>query len=124
MRIVTTGVVRDGMTSRSGNIRRVLKSAGMVCRPLSRSLQMWHADRGQGDCLLPLRHGDRRAERASTAGRRPLARGPAALALLVLIVAALIMGQVPTAAVPREVGYVLAGLAVAALGWRYFGRRR
>jgi hypothetical protein len=34
------------------------------------------------------------------------------------------MGQVPTAAVPREVGYVLAGLAVAALGWQYFGRRR
>jgi hypothetical protein len=58
------------------------------------------------------------------AGRRPLARGPAALALLVLIVAALIMGQVPTAAVPREVGYVLAGLAVAALGWQYFGHRR
>ena len=47
-----------------------------------------------------------------------------ALALLVLIVAALIMGQVPTAAVPREVGYVLAGLAVVALGWQYFGRRR
>ena len=32
--------------------------------------------------------------------------------------------QVPTAAVPREVGYVLAGLAVAALGWQYFGHRR
>ena len=57
-------------------------------------------------------------------GGGPLARGPAALALLVLIVAALIMGQVPTAAVPREVGYVLAGLAVAALGWQYFGHRR
>ena len=58
------------------------------------------------------------------AGRRGMARGPAALALLVLVVAALIMGQVPTAAVPREVGYVLAALAVAALGWQYFGRRR
>jgi hypothetical protein len=34
------------------------------------------------------------------------------------------MGQVPTAAVPREVGYVLAGLAIAALGWQYLGRRR
>jgi hypothetical protein len=56
--------------------------------------------------------------------RRSLARGPAVLAILVLIVAALIMGKVPTAAVPREVGYVLAGLAVAALGWQYFGRRR
>jgi zinc-ribbon domain len=58
------------------------------------------------------------------AGRRPLARGPAILAILVLIVAALVMGQVPTDRVPREVGYVLAGLAVAALGWQYFGRRR
>jgi hypothetical protein len=58
------------------------------------------------------------------AGRRPLARGPAALALVVLILAALIMGQVPTAAVPREVGYVLGALALAALGWQYFGRRR
>jgi hypothetical protein len=44
--------------------------------------------------------------------------------LLVLIVAALIMGQVPTAAVPREVGYVLAAVALAALGWQYLGRRR
>jgi hypothetical protein len=31
---------------------------------------------------------------------------------------------VPTAAVPREVGYVLAALAAVALGWQYFGRRR
>ena len=59
-----------------------------------------------------------------SAGRRPLGRGPAVLALLVLIAAALIMGQVPTAAVPREVGYALAALAVAALGWQYLGRRK
>jgi zinc-ribbon domain len=90
----------------------------MVCRQCGTQI----ADKA----IVCFRCGTPTAEPTSrpAAGRRPLARGPAALALLVLIVAALIMGQVPTAAVPREVGYALAGLAVVALGWQYFGRRR
>jgi hypothetical protein len=56
--------------------------------------------------------------------RAPMRRGPAVLALVVLVIAALLMGQVGTAAVPREVGYVLAALAVGALGWQFLGRRR
>ena len=58
-------------------------------------------------------------------GRRPApSRGPAALALVVLVVSALVMGQVVTDQVPREVGYALAVLGVAAIGWHLVQRRR
>ena len=57
-------------------------------------------------------------------GRKPAARGPVALALLVLVVSALVMGQVVTDQVPREVGYALAALGLVAIGWHLAVRRR
>ena len=57
-------------------------------------------------------------------GRRPASRGPLVLALLVLVISALFMGQVLTDQVPREVGYGLAALAVVAIGWHLAQRRR
>ena len=57
-------------------------------------------------------------------GRRPASRGPVALALIVLVVSALVMGQVVTDQVPREVGYVLAAIGLVAIGWHLAGRRR
>jgi Na+/H+ antiporter NhaD/arsenite permease-like protein len=56
--------------------------------------------------------------------KRPVSRGPLVLALVVLVVAALFMGQVVTDQVPREVGYGLAALAVAAILWHLARRRR
>jgi Na+/H+ antiporter NhaD/arsenite permease-like protein len=56
--------------------------------------------------------------------KRPVSRGPLVLALIVLIVAALLMGQVVTEQVPREVGYGLAALTVAAVLWHLARRRR
>ena len=57
-------------------------------------------------------------------GRRPASRGPVVLALLVLVVSALVMGQIVTDQVPREVGYVLAVIGLVAIGWHLAGRRR
>ena len=57
-------------------------------------------------------------------GRPAPSRGPVALALVVLVVSALVMGQVVTDQVPREVGYVLAVLGVVAIGWHLVQRRR
>lgn len=57
-------------------------------------------------------------------GRRPASRGPALLALIMLVVSALVMGQVVTDQVPREVGYGLAVLALVAIGWHLAERRR
>jgi hypothetical protein len=57
-------------------------------------------------------------------GRAPVARGPVVLALLVLVVAALFMGQVASPGVPREVGYALAAVGLLALGWQAWSRRR
>jgi hypothetical protein len=55
----------------------------------------------------------------------PRARGAiAALALVVLVVAGLLMGQIAGGAVPREVGYALAALAAIVLAWRVVARRR
>lgn len=57
-------------------------------------------------------------------GRRPASRGPVALALVVLVASALVMGQVVTDQVPREVGYTLAVLGLVAIGWHLAQRRR
>jgi zinc-ribbon domain len=57
-------------------------------------------------------------------GRRQASRGPVALALVVLVVSALVMGQVVTDQVPREVGYALAVLGLVAIGWHLVQRRR
>jgi hypothetical protein len=57
-------------------------------------------------------------------GRPAPSRGPVALALVVLVISALVMGQVVTDQVPREVGYVLAVLGVVAIGWHLVQRRR
>ena len=57
-------------------------------------------------------------------GRRRASRGPVVLALLVLVVSALVMGQVVTDQVPREVGYALALLGLVAIGWHLAQRRR
>jgi hypothetical protein len=59
------------------------------------------------------------AERRSSGSQ-----GPILLALLVLVVAALVMGQVTTGELPREVSYGLGALAAVALGWRLWLRRR
>jgi len=59
-----------------------------------------------------------------SAGRRRTSRGPAVLALLVLVVSALVMGQVVTDQVPREVGYALALVGLVAIGWHLAQRRR
>lgn len=57
-------------------------------------------------------------------GRRPVSRGPLVLAFVVLVVSALVMGQVATDQVPREVGYALAVLGLVAIGWHLAQRRR
>ena len=57
------------------------------------------------------------------ARRRPPSRGPLLLALVVLVLSALFMGQIVTDQVPREVGYVLAALGLAAIGWHLVRRR-
>jgi hypothetical protein len=46
------------------------------------------------------------------------------LALLVLVVAALIVGQVASPGVPREAGYALGAVGLLALGWQVWSRRR
>jgi hypothetical protein len=48
----------------------------------------------------------------------------ALLALVLLAVAGLFMGQVAHGLVPREVGYVVASLAAIVLAWRLVTRRR
>jgi hypothetical protein len=58
---------------------------------------------------------------------RTAARGgglAAVLALVVLVVAGLLMGQIAGGAVPPEVGYALAALAALVLVWRGVTRRR
>jgi hypothetical protein len=62
---------------------------------------------------------------------RPPERAPsrggtlaALLALVVLVVAGLFMGQAGQGAVPREVGYGIAAVAAVAIGWRLFAGRR
>ncbi|HEX6210347.1 MAG TPA: hypothetical protein VF136_06200 [Methylomirabilota bacterium] len=63
--------------------------------------------------------------RVTPPGRRParVSRGPRLLALVVLVMAALLMGQVVTDQIPREAGYVLAALAGVALVWHLLQRR-
>jgi hypothetical protein len=61
---------------------------------------------------------------APPAARRRVSRGPLVLALVVLVVAAMVMGQVVTDQVPREVGYGLAGLALVAVLWHLARGRR
>lgn len=65
-----------------------------------------------------------RVKPPETRARRPVARGPMALALVVLVLSALLMGQVVTDQVPREVGYGLAVLAAAAIVWHLARGRR
>ena len=64
--------------------------------------------------------------RVTPPGKRaaPAARGPLVLALLVLVVAGLLMGQVVSPGVPREVGYALGTVGLVALGWHFWSRRR
>jgi hypothetical protein len=57
-------------------------------------------------------------------GGRPPSRGPVLLAMIVLVISALVMGQVVTDQVPREVGYVLAAIGLVAIGWHLAVRRR
>lgn len=56
--------------------------------------------------------------------RRTVSRGPLTLAVIVLVLSALLMGQVVTDQVPREVGYGLAALAAAAIVWHLARGRR
>ena len=58
------------------------------------------------------------------AGGQAPSRGPVLLAVIVLAVSALVMGQVVTDQVPREVGYGLAVLGLVAIGWHLAQRRR
>jgi ABC-type Fe3+-siderophore transport system permease subunit len=51
-------------------------------------------------------------------------RGPALLALIVLVVAALVMGRVATGELPSEVGYALAAVGTLAIVWQLWSRRR
>lgn len=48
---------------------------------------------------------------------------PALVALVVLVVAGLFMGQTLEGDVPRDVGYVIAALAAIAIAWRAAVRR-
>jgi hypothetical protein len=48
---------------------------------------------------------------------------PAAFGLIILVLAALFMGQAVQGEVPRVVGYVIAVLAVLLLIWRFLLRR-
>ena len=57
------------------------------------------------------------------AGGPARSRGPVLLAVIVLAVSALVMGQVATDQVPREVGYGLAVLGLVAIGWHLAQRR-
>lgn len=57
-------------------------------------------------------------------GRRTASRVPVLLALILLVASVLVGGQVVTDQVPREAGYVLAALALAAFGWHLAVRRR
>ncbi len=59
---------------------------------------------------------------APAASRRSLV--PAVLALIVLILAALFMSQAVTGEAPRIVSWVVAGLALVLLVWRFARRRR
>jgi hypothetical protein len=56
--------------------------------------------------------------------KRTVSRGPLTLAVIVLVLAALLMGQVVTDQIPREVGYGLAALALTAIGWHLARGRR
>jgi hypothetical protein len=56
--------------------------------------------------------------------RRTVSRGPLTLAVIVLVLSMLLMGQVVTDQVPREVGYGLAALALAAIVWHLARGRR
>jgi hypothetical protein len=69
---------------------------------------------------------------ATTEARiKPPARAPSRggglgslLALVVLVVAGLFMGQAVQGTLPRDAGYVIAALAAVAIAWRYARRRR
>jgi hypothetical protein len=56
-------------------------------------------------------------------GQAPRSRLASAIALVVLAIAGLLMGQAQED-VPQYVGYVLAALAAVALALRYLARRR
>ena len=57
-------------------------------------------------------------------GGAPRSRGPVLLALIVLVVAALVMGRVATGQLPSEVGYALAAVGTLAIVWHLWARRR
>ena len=91
----------------------------MVCRNCGTEI----ADKA----LICFRCGTATSEpRVTPPGRRrsPASRGPLVLALVVLVLSALVMGQVVTDQVPRQVGYALAVLGLVAIGWHLAQRRR
>jgi Flp pilus assembly protein TadB len=57
-------------------------------------------------------------------GRPPRSRGPVLLALIVLVIAALVMGRVATGELPSEVGYALVAIGTLAIVWQLWSRRR
>jgi hypothetical protein len=59
-------------------------------------------------------------------GQAPKRRSslPLVLALLVLVLGALYMGQAAAGQAPRLVSWVVAGLAAIVLAWRFWRRRR
>ena len=74
--------------------------------------------------MLPVWHSHDRGPGSAATGRRAArSRGPVLLAVIVLAVSALVMGQVVTDQVPREVGYGLAVLGLVAIGWHLAQRR-
>ena len=54
----------------------------------------------------------------------PRSRIPAAAALLVLILGALFMSQAASGGVPRQLSWIVAGLATVVLAWWLWRRRR
>ena len=75
--------------------------------------------------LVCYRCGDATSEPRVRPGQAPVLRSrvPVVAALLVLILGALFMGQAAAGEAPRIVSWVVAGLALIVLAWRFWRRR-